>query len=201
MEQINIRYSGPSTAEYSYTTEFLVECPKCQHQAMVAAGKSHEYGEARLHCSYCSHSESPANLVFYKVSVRDYCDNCSTLISKVIPHAKEPVDGFCIECPSCGADRIYRARNEEYSRRYNEYNAGFDPIFYLPLWLQENVKDNLFWAYNRAHLHDIKQYVGAKLRERQTMKFTTMVEKLPTFIKEAKNRTSILKAIERMERK
>lgn len=84
---------------------------------------------------------------------------------------------------------------------YNPAALGLDPIFHLPLWLQENVRGNLLWAYNRSHLHDVKEYVGAKLRERRTTRYTTMVEKLPTFIKEAKNREAILKAIEKMERK
>jgi hypothetical protein len=42
--------------------------------------------------------------------------------------------------------------------------------------------------------------VKAKLRERQVTTHTTMVERLPGFITEAKNREAVLKAIEKMER-
>jgi hypothetical protein len=51
-------------------------------------------------------------------------------------------------------------------------------------------------------LLEIKAYVGSKLRERSTDRFKmTMVEKLPDFIKSAKNREEVLKAIGRMEKK
>lgn len=110
------------------------------------------------------------------------------------------MDGFAISCVACGATRIYRARNEERSRSYNESELGADPIFHLPLWLQGDIKGNVLWAYNRLHLREIKEYVKAKLRERQTTTHTTMVERLPTFITEAKNREAVLKAIDRMEK-
>jgi hypothetical protein len=74
-------------------------------------------------------------------------------------------------------------------------------LFNLPLWFQIEVRDNLFWAYNRKHPKEIKNYVRSKLRERQTPTHTTMVEKLPALIKEAKNREAILKDIERLEHK
>ncbi|MGB4775795.1 MAG: hypothetical protein WBP45_11525, partial [Daejeonella sp.] len=79
----------------------------------------------------------------------------------------------------------------------------YDPVFKLPLWLQAEIKGHLFWAYNRQHLNEIKNYVGSKLRERliKDYKYTTMVEKLPNFIKDAKNREAIIKLIEKLERK
>ncbi|MGI4872981.1 MAG: hypothetical protein ACRYFX_17610 [Janthinobacterium lividum] len=196
MKQVNDRYEGPITTIYSYTNECLVKCPSCQRPAIVTVANS--YSTAKLTCNYCNYSETAADRIRYKVSVRDNCDNCGKLISKVIPHSKKPVDGFAISCSACEETRIYRATNEEYTR---PYNYGADPVFHLPLWLQETVRGNLFWAYNRRHLHDIKQYVTAKLRERQDIKYTTMVETLPNFIKAAKNREAMLKAIEKLERK
>jgi len=73
-----------------------------------------------------------------------------------------------------------------------------DPIFNLPLWFQTEVKGEVFWAYNRKHLSDIRDYASAKLRERKATGYTTMVERLPSFIKSAKNRSAIIKAIDKM---
>ena len=200
MEDIDSRYHAPATIGRSYSTEYAVECPKCQHLAMVTAGY-HNACNSQLNCRHCGHSEKSIDLVRYKVSVRRNCDNCGKLISKVIPPSKEPVDAFALPCPNCGEVRIYKPRNEIYHQPYNVPAYGQASIFGLPLWLQGSIKGNLFWAYNRQHLHDIKEYVGAKLRERQTTTHTTMVEKLPQFIKEAKNREAILKLIEKLERK
>lgn len=201
MEQSDERYSGAATVRYSYMTEFIVECPKCQHEAVVSTENPYFFSNAKLTCKHCAHSEKAINLIYYKVSVSAHCDNCGKKISKVIPHSKEKVDGFAISCWNCGTTRIYRARNEEFSRAHNEFDQGLDPIFHLPLWFQEEIKGNLFWAYNRQHLHDIKKYVAAKLRERQTTWHSTMVEQLPIFIKEAKNREKMLKVIEKLARK
>jgi hypothetical protein len=84
---------------------------------------------------------------------------------------------------------------------YRSSGAASDPLFNLPLWLQTEIRGNLFWAYNRRHLQDIKTYVQAKLRERQSDGYTTMVERLPQFIKSAKNRDAILKAIDQLEKR
>lgn len=180
---------------------FVVECPKCKHEALITAGDPWSLNNGKLICSHCTHSEKVTDLIRYKVSVRRNCDNCGKLISKVIPHSKEKVDAFAIPCPSCGETRICKPRNEEYYQSYNDAAQGVDPIFHLPLWLQESIRGDVFWAYNKVHLHDIKRYVGAKLRERQTTTHTTMVERLPNFIKEAKNREAILRLIEKLERK
>ncbi|WP_125916809.1 hypothetical protein [Hymenobacter coccineus] len=180
--------------------EFIVDCPKCQHEAVISADDPYWPKNARLACNHCNHLEKAIDLIFYKVSVRAHCDNCGKGINKIIPHSKEKVDGFAISCAACGATRIYRARNEEYTRSYGKGLDGADPVFGLPLRLQGDVKGNILRAYNRLHLREIKNYVKAKLRERQTTTHTTMVERLPTFITEAKNREVVLKAIEKMER-
>ena len=74
-----------------------------------------------------------------------------------------------------------------------------DPAFGLPLWYQDIVKGNIIWAFNMRHLTEIKNYVKSTLRERTTDKFKmTMVEKLPDFIKMAKNREEVLKALQGM---
>jgi DNA-directed RNA polymerase subunit RPC12/RpoP len=205
MEELTTRYSGLPTVKQSYMTEFVVECPKCKHAALVTAGNPWFLNNGKLTCEHCKHSEKADDLVRYKVSVKRNCDNCGQEILKVIPNSKEKVETIAVPCPHCGVMRNYKPRNEEFSVSYHEPGNGLDPIFHLPLWLQGDVRGNLFWAYNRLHLYEIKQYVQSKLRERRTpertTRHTTMVERLPNFIKEAKNRESVLKAIDKIERK
>ncbi len=95
--------------------------------------------------------------------------------------------------------RLLRVMRTQRSFGWNARNA--DPVFGLPLWFQGNVKGDTLWASNQEHLLEIRSYVTARLGERQTMRITTMVEKLPQFIKAAKNREAVLKAIERMLKK
>src|SRR6476646_8022507 len=102
MESIEPRYNAPATIGRSYLHEYAVECPKCQRLALVTTGSRNQCGNSKLDCRNCGHTEKSIDLVRYKVSVRRNCDNCGKLISKVIPHSKEPVDAFALPCPNCG---------------------------------------------------------------------------------------------------
>lgn len=126
---------------------------------------------------------------------------------------------FSVECPKCGKEALVMNQKNEAGRfrtlvcsncshieqevpgkTYVNVSVG-DPIFNLPLWLQGEFKGDVLWACNREHLGEIRNYVASKLRERQTLTHTTMVEKLPQFIKAAKNREGILKFIDKLLRK
>jgi endogenous inhibitor of DNA gyrase (YacG/DUF329 family) len=181
--------------------EFLVECPKCKKAAVVQIDETHVPHTGKLTCMNCFHAETTEDLIRYNAIVKRSCDHCGKPIHITIPNQKLKSEQISVPCPHCGTTRVYQPRNEEYRIVYKSSDSPSDTMFNLPLWLQIEVKDNLFWAYNKKHLQDIKRYVQAKLRERQTLEFTTMVERLPKFIKEAKNRDAILKAIERLERK
>lgn len=78
---------------------------------------------------------------------------------------------------------------------------GLETEFQTPLWLRVEFGDEVFWACNYEHLDYLKRYIGAKLRERRDRRFATMVEKLPAFMKSAKNRTALLKVIEKLSGK
>ena len=194
------RFTGPATDRYSYRTEFLVECPKCDSFARVTCKKKY-LNEASLNCKSCNHTQKAKDLKRYNIIVKRNCDNCGKAFEKNIPNSKEPASEITIPCPHCGITRTFEPRNEETLLQYDSRGSVCDPIFNLPLWLQTDVRGNVLWAYNREHLEHIKEYVDSKLRERQTMAYTTMVERLPNFIKSAKNRDHILKAIDKLMRK
>lgn len=181
--------------------EFSVECPKCKKEALVTVGNAFWLDNGKLTCKNCMHSEKATDLIRYKLIVKRNCDNCGKEFESIIPNQKEKVKEITIPCPHCGITRTYKPKNEEYKINYENNGQACEPIFNLPLWFQADVRGNLFWAYNRRHLGEIKSYVSSKLRERQTTTHTTMVERLPNFIKDSKNRETLIKIIERLERK
>lgn len=201
MTENNSRYSGPPTVLLSYMKEFAVECPKCKGEAFVSTNGTFRLDNGRLTCKNCMHSEKAADLIRYKSIVKRYCDNCGKEFEAIFPGQKEPATRITVPCPNCGTIQDYKPKIEEYRAGYSTHEKIVDPIFNLPLWFQAVVRGDVFWAFNRDHLQEIKNYVSAKLRERQTWKHTTMVEKLPQFIKAAKNRDTIIKVIERLQRK
>lgn len=190
------RYSGPTTVRYSYMDRFSVECPKCKKEAEV----SYDTRKGKVLCLNCKHIEWGSNLIRFRAIIRRSCDNCGKPIETTISNNKVEVEELTIPCPNCGIIRTYKPRNEEYKLVYKNEGLG-DPVFNLPLWFQCDVRGNLFWGYNRKHLTEIRNYVSSILRERQTMTHTTMVERLPNFIKDAKNRAAIVKAIDKMLKK
>lgn len=79
--------------------------------------------------------------------------------------------------------------------------TNVDWYFRLPLWLQISCGSELLWAYNQKHLEMLENYVGAKLRERTIKGRSSFLSKLPKWIKSAKNRDAILKAIKKLKEK
>ena len=79
-----------------------------------------------------------------------------------------------------------------------------DWCFHLPLWIKAPCCGHELWAYNYHHLSWLKKYVGAELRERKENKSygwlnRSLGSRLPSWIKDAKNRSSILDAIRKLE--
>jgi len=104
--------------------------------------------------------------------------------------------GEC-RCGQCGA--IYRlSLGTNLSTRYME----------LPLWLKHNFRKHVFWAVNGDHLDQLERIIQAELRERPVIQLAKERERfrtnqnmpfnLPSWILSAKNRTGLLKLIQRL---
>ncbi|MFJ9241774.1 hypothetical protein [Streptomyces sp. NPDC101776] len=90
-------------------------------------------------------------------------------------------------CRSCGLCRI---------------NTGPSLCSRPPLWLQTGTRHGELWAYNLQHLDLIRRFVAADLRERapwyDTGQKMTLVARLPAWMKSAKNRHEVLRAVDRL---
>lgn len=73
--------------------------------------------------------------------------------------------------------------------------------FHAGLWLQAPFKKDIFWAYNGKHLEYLERYISATIREHKDRTGFTLLEKLPKFYHEAKNRESLLKIIAKLKSK
>ena len=62
-------------------------------------------------------------------------------------------------------------------------------------------KGERFFAYNGEHLAYLERYIAATLREHKDRTGFTLLEKLPKFYHEAKNREALLKIIQRLKSK
>ena len=99
-----------------------------------------------------------------------------------------------VVCQSC----VYR---NDWRDGSISIGASFDWYFRLPLWLETECVGETLWAYNRKHLEFIENYVGAKLRERTPNTNKSLASRLPQWIKRAKNRDAVLKAVGKLKEK
>ena len=194
------RYITEPIRLYDLMTEFSVHCPKCQGKADVNVPMHFEYKNALLKCTSCHYSEKATDRARYKPAGKAKCHHCLELLDLSIIDGYKTIPSYVnIVCKFCNTINKLSQNWESYIEKYQE-SGIVDPAFGLHLWYQDSAKGNIIWAYNLRHLTEIKTYVQATLRERTTDRFKmTMVEKLPDFIKLAKNRDEVLKAVERME--
>jgi hypothetical protein len=197
----NTRFTGQPKRLYDFMDTFDVHCPECSGHATVQVPFFLDYKKAELKCNSCHFSENISNRKRYILTGKAKCIFCLELLQTETEGKKKIPKTFNIRCTSCKKMNTIKENWTEIFLKYNT-DGICDPAFGLPLWFTGNVKGNLIWAYNRAHLEEIKDYVSSKLRERSTNSFKmTMVEKLPDFIKLASNREEVLKALDRMLKK
>jgi hypothetical protein len=194
------RFADPGLALYDLATYFWVHCPKCDGRAIVNNAESNH----RLTCTHCHHVEMPGHwhgsATIY-VSVK--CRECHAPIRKSAAW-EQPWTKLKVKCEKCGDECSY---DGSVSKSYVHQGLLTDSFYGLPLWLQTNLKEDLFWAFNPDHLELMRQYIAAKHRERgisprnTIRKNSALLSRLPAFITKASNREPILKLIDKLLQK
>ena len=123
----------------------------------------------------------------------------------------ERFSDFCeyriVECPKCS--RPINLHSTKLSCTHCGFNKNFevdgtwfkyDPLI-IPIkdYLEIDCCGNLLWAVNLDHLDFIEKYVAAKLRIRQPNINRSLASRLPSWMKQKKNREEILKGIGKLK--
>ena len=129
---------------------------------------------------------------FYK-EVLVVCISCE---KKAIPKVSFETKSARLFCEHCGYNKetstvFYMGTIKMAANHY--FNADY--------WLKIKFKNEIFWAYNDKHLAYLERYISATLREHKDRTGFTLIEKLPKFYHEAKNRNPLLKVIEKLKSK
>ncbi len=141
------------------------------------------------------------------------CPRCASM-AKVLPLGNFGMLSrrklICSNCGYCkptnmmknsGRTASIEFSNQKNTKSYIVIGGAFDWYFREPLWLQTECCSEMLWAYNKAHLEFIENYVAAKLRARTPNVNKSLASCLPQWIKSAKNRDEILKAINKLRDK
>jgi len=128
---------------------------------------------------------------FYK-EVWAVCPNC---LEKAIATVNFEEKKARIFCSHCG---LYKEKTTALLSQ-GTLQMSAHHYFQADLWLQAPFKNEVFWAYNENHLKYLERYIGAALREHKDRTHFTLLEKLPKFYHEAKNRVGLLKIIAKLK--
>lgn len=111
---------------------------------------------------------------------------CNNYQGKAI--SKKLENFVSITCVNCG---------------YNKKHSDTLNYIHAELWLSILLRDGKLWAYNLEHLEFIKNYVSANLRERslENISNKSIGSRLPKWMSSKKNRSEVLKAIEKLKNK
>lgn len=197
IKPINDRFVDENYSKYGFSDKVLVYCPRCHKRAEVTYDK--ETNAKNIKCFDC-HFVVKGDFLLNQNRVKRNCDNCGEKILVEV-ESKIKMDKMKVKCQSCGQTREYKPTITTIRLIYKDYGYATDPHYGLPLWLQGDIKGDIFWAYNYEHLNYIKRYVAAKIRERASPGYMSLIARLPDFIKSAKNREKLLKLIEKLELK
>ncbi|MFG3515134.1 hypothetical protein [Streptomyces bobili] len=109
-----------------------------------------------------------------------------------------------VRCPRCARLAHYGRRGgQSPEHRVVCRSCGLArPAGRPALWLSARTRHGEIWAYNLEHLDLLRRFVAASLREREPWyehgRKMTYIARLPAWIKSAKNRTEVLRVIDRL---
>lgn len=136
-------------------------------------------------------------LSYFQNEVDVVCPGCGQKATAKADHEKKEVRLFCLHC---GYSKITGTAIEVAGIRAHLKMAAHE-YFEAKLWYTAPFKNEVFIAYSREHLDYLESYISATLREHRDRTHFTLLEKLPRFYHEAKNRDALLKVIAKLKNK
>lgn len=97
-------------------------------------------------------------------------------------------------CESCGVNKQTSTEISLFGIS-GKWRLAAHSYFDAQLWLEHAFKNDVLFAFNLEHLTYLEQYIAADLREHKDRTGFTLLERLPKFYHEAKNRKALLAII------
>lgn len=133
----------------------------------------------------------------FRTDVLVVCPKCEKKAFAKVDYEDNSVRLFC---ENCGYNKQKTTEISVFGHLGN-WQLSADSYFGAELWLKAPFKNDTFFAYNYAHLEYLAKYISADLREHKDRSHFTLLEKLPKFYHEAKNREALLHLIDKLKHK
>lgn len=195
------RHMDNNQSLHSYAEEVWVRCWRCEAPGVVRATWAPYRWTAQFSCTQCLarlSSEAEDWVGPVALQGRRPCGHCGhkwLLVRAQLDAAPVPLPAaWPATCPSCGKSSSVAVT----VGRVHEAEARRDPHFGLPLRLETATRHGMVWVYNPRHLAALSSYIHAQLRERHGAHHYAMLSRLPRWMKLAKHRADIAKALTRL---
>lgn len=178
----------------------MVTCPQCESAAYIEMNQNSQ--EIQLSCHQCFYRQQHQPDSTYSVAAR--CSCCERWFNEPLQDERQFTQKYIhFACPFCSEDNMVPIQKRVgYIWNTREVRSGRDPFFDLELYFLDSYRGKLVWALNREHLAYLINYISADLRERPNSGYTrTASYRLPRYMKEAKNRDSLIRLLIRMQHK
>ncbi len=193
-------YIDKGNSKCHYFERINVVCPQCSLKATLYT-PNESRAEPELKCSNCHYSKKGYESSLNQNTQKVICENCNQIFDIETDELTPTVKKANCKCPDCNhvnQIEVEFARNMKHRLHLPQ---GRDPFYGLEFWYETNFKNNYFWAYNLEHLNEIEEYVSADVRKRHLGNYQSMVEKLPKWISNKKNRKELIKTIHKLRKK
>lgn len=181
-----------------WANEIEVVCPKCgEHGVLKGNGRQGSF--TCLACAYRAQSDTTGWVGEVEAAGRRRCPACGTkwiTVSKTYASATNATQDLMGTCPNCSEQSHVQVTLWP----SKPYDHSVDPFLGLELALKENTRHGAVWVYNASHLAELKAFLAASIREDYDQG-SSYFSRLPTWMKAAKNRDDVLKAVGRLEKR
>lgn len=207
---------------YAHHEKVWVKCPKCHSLAFVWREKIDDDYITRCVCTNCMfrvneivtdtfvynrywHSVKTLQGYFGKVKVmideKCPCKEGKFRFEKIYANKSQIPNCINVNCNFCGTSKDFYSKSDDVKIQHADSVAiDTDPFLDFPLYLSKNTSLGKIFALNPKQLTQFKAYISADLRE-NTHFHKSYFSRMPTWIKSAKNRDLVLKAIGKLEQK
>ncbi len=200
---MSTRYIDEGYPLLHWATSIEAVCPKCGGVGVIDGNPMWRDWRATFLCHSCSHSMKTERDGWHGPVLGMGNRPCRSCGHKWVRAEKEFEDPSKIKsessntkCPQCNSENEVAL---EFTRTEPSDHA-IDPFFGLELVLKEPTRHGTVWVYGAEHLKHLKEYTAAQHRVASGTKWSYFT-RLPKWVKSAKNREAILKAVTKLERR
>ncbi|WP_276380445.1 hypothetical protein [Flavobacterium sp. H4147] len=198
------RFQDENKILWSFSSEILVKCPKCESKASILKKPAEDCkcGKCKVTSFECKHcfTKPRQPIIKYVAYGKRYCINCRKSYEFESQAFKKKSLIYKTRCPHCNFQEEGKTKIKEIIEE-SKFEKGLmrERWYNLPLWFQKEFDNEIFWAYNLDHIYYLERYINAGLRERNSkVNYTSsLVARLPKFVKAAKNREKLLKILKK----